>query len=181
MQSVWINSETGNEPITLTEAKLWLKQDEIDADDDIITGLIVAARLYCEDYTGRSFKTKNVSIRVEESDLVDDDILLKTVLDSSGTTTIDAVYQGVTTSVSSSVWEYNKFSNTIELKYNQEWPDYDYLIVTFDVLNEGTNETVKLAVKNYVAAAYEYRNDRPNMPLTKINNYLDSLRLWQFL
>ncbi len=42
------------EPISVTEVKAFLKLDH-DADDSLITDLIIAARLYCEQVTGRSF------------------------------------------------------------------------------------------------------------------------------
>lgn len=180
MPNYVINSESGSEPVTLTEAKLWLKQDDIDTDDDLITGLIEAGRKYCEDYTGRSFFTKNISVRVTSEDMVNDKIPLKFKADPDGTISLTAYYQGSSSSIATTVWQLNEYDNVIELKYDQEWPDYEYIIVTYDTLNEGTSETVKLAIKNFVAAAYEYRNDRPNMPLTKINNYLEPLRLWQF-
>lgn len=41
------------EPVTLAEAKLWLKVD-LDDDDDLITALITAARRIFEELTGRS-------------------------------------------------------------------------------------------------------------------------------
>lgn len=180
MPNYVINSTTGSEPVSLAEGKLWLKQDDIDTDDDIITALIEAGRSYCESYTGRSFKGYNISLRVTSEDLVNDKIPLKFKADPDGTISVSATYEGSSSSVASTVWQLNEYDNVIELKYDQEWPSYEYLIVTYDTLNEGTSETVKLAIKNFVAAAYEYRNDRPNMPLTKINNYLEPLRLWQF-
>ena len=40
------------EPITLTQAKLWLKRDDDTTDDSLITTLIGAAREYCEEVLG---------------------------------------------------------------------------------------------------------------------------------
>jgi uncharacterized phiE125 gp8 family phage protein len=42
------------EPVTLAQAKLYLRVD-FDDDDTLITALITAAREYCEKYTGRAF------------------------------------------------------------------------------------------------------------------------------
>lgn len=42
------------EPVTLDEAKAWLRLEE-DADDALVTATIKAARQYCENLTGRSF------------------------------------------------------------------------------------------------------------------------------
>lgn len=41
------------EPVSLAEAKLWIKQD-VDTDDDLINILIPQARQYCESYTKRA-------------------------------------------------------------------------------------------------------------------------------
>lgn len=45
------------EPLTLAEAKLFLKVD-LSADDALITDLIIAARKRCEDWRGQSFLTQ---------------------------------------------------------------------------------------------------------------------------
>lgn len=45
------------EPVTLADAKLHLRVDVTD-DDTLITSLIVAARQWCEEMTGRSFVTQ---------------------------------------------------------------------------------------------------------------------------
>ena len=46
------------EPISLTEAKLHLKMDDITTDDTLITSLIKAARMYCEQYCNAGFVTQ---------------------------------------------------------------------------------------------------------------------------
>lgn len=48
------------EPVTLAEAKNWIKV-ETDDDDAIITMLITAARQYCEGYIGQSFVERTVT------------------------------------------------------------------------------------------------------------------------
>ncbi len=52
-----VKTAPATEPLTLAEAKLHLKQDEI-ADDALITSLIVAAREQCESKTQRKFITQ---------------------------------------------------------------------------------------------------------------------------
>ena len=52
------------EPITLTEAKLNLRVD-CDADDDLITALIVAARQWCEDYENRAYITQTITMALD--------------------------------------------------------------------------------------------------------------------
>lgn len=46
------------DPVSLAEAKNFLRVDDIDDDDDLITGLISAATEACENYTRRSFISK---------------------------------------------------------------------------------------------------------------------------
>ena len=52
------------EPITLDEAKLNMKV-YCDADDDLITALIVAARRSCEDYENRAYITQTITLKRE--------------------------------------------------------------------------------------------------------------------
>jgi uncharacterized phiE125 gp8 family phage protein len=46
------------EPITIDEAKAHIRQVDNDDEDDLIAGLIVAARQYCETKTNRAFVTQ---------------------------------------------------------------------------------------------------------------------------
>lgn len=52
------------EPVTLTEAKLHLKVDVVD-DDDLIEGLIQAAREWVENYCRRSLVQRSLSLRLD--------------------------------------------------------------------------------------------------------------------
>lgn len=54
-----------SEPISLTEAKEQLRVDTSD-EDNFITGLIEAARLYFEDATGRGFITQTWRLNLDE-------------------------------------------------------------------------------------------------------------------
>jgi len=53
------------EPLTLEEAKAHLRV-EVDADDDLITALISAARQHAENYCNRSFATAQFAIMADE-------------------------------------------------------------------------------------------------------------------
>lgn len=55
-----------SEPITLEQAKSWLKV-EVDNDDEIIDVLITAARIACEGYTGISFVERSVTAILNNS------------------------------------------------------------------------------------------------------------------
>jgi uncharacterized phiE125 gp8 family phage protein len=48
------------EPVTLAEAKLWLRVDGA-TDDALITSLIAAARDYCQQYEGRAYVEQTIT------------------------------------------------------------------------------------------------------------------------
>jgi hypothetical protein len=52
-----------SEPVTLSEAKLWARVDH-DAEDSLITSLIVAAREAAENFTRRAFVTQTLRLSV---------------------------------------------------------------------------------------------------------------------
>jgi hypothetical protein len=49
------------EPLTLEEMKVFLRIDH-DNDDSLVTGLIAAARQFCENFTGRALITRSYSL-----------------------------------------------------------------------------------------------------------------------
>ena len=57
----------GAEPVTLTEAKLWLKiDDDQTADDAVVMLLISAMRIKAEQITGRSFARRTMEVRMDK-------------------------------------------------------------------------------------------------------------------
>lgn len=60
-------TEPAEEPISLAEAKLNLRiDDDLDHEDDVVEGLIVAARRYCEKHTGRQFVTAGLRLALDK-------------------------------------------------------------------------------------------------------------------
>ena len=57
-------SEEGGEPVTLQEAKDWCRIDVTD-DDTLITALIKAARIICENYANLSFIERTVTAKIK--------------------------------------------------------------------------------------------------------------------
>jgi hypothetical protein len=53
------------EPVTLQQAKAWLKMEAIDDDDDIITDLITQSRVWLETYCGITLVQRNVTAIIE--------------------------------------------------------------------------------------------------------------------
>ena len=52
------------EPLTLDETKTFLRVDQ-SSDDNLISSLITAARMFCEGYTGRSLITRSYSLYLD--------------------------------------------------------------------------------------------------------------------
>jgi len=65
---VYFSAESSTEPVTLDEAKGWLKiSDDITDDDDLLTELITVARQMCEKYSNISFITRTVKATLKNS------------------------------------------------------------------------------------------------------------------
>lgn len=62
--SVHVKTAPAAEPLTLTEAKLHLRVDDSD-DDDLIEGLIQAAREWVENHTRRSLVRRTLELRLD--------------------------------------------------------------------------------------------------------------------
>ena len=67
VQDVQITTDLATEPISLTEAKAWMKVSFAD-DDSIISGLITTARTLLERHTGLSFGSKTIKALIEVGD-----------------------------------------------------------------------------------------------------------------
>lgn len=62
-----IVAEPTTEPITIDEAKQFLRLLPDDtSEDDFISGLITAAREYCENFTGRALATQTIAMYLDE-------------------------------------------------------------------------------------------------------------------
>jgi hypothetical protein len=61
-----LTSPPSIEPLTLAEAKAFLRVDTTD-DDSLITSLIVAARQFCENYTKRAFITRTYDLWLDQA------------------------------------------------------------------------------------------------------------------
>jgi uncharacterized phiE125 gp8 family phage protein len=55
-----VSTDPTAEPVSLSEAKLWMKVDG-DDDDALISSLIIAARDYCQQYEGRAYVEQEIT------------------------------------------------------------------------------------------------------------------------
>lgn len=62
--SAVFSAESATEPILLPEAKNWCKLDDDTTDDVLVTQLIKAARIVCENHANLSFITRTVTARL---------------------------------------------------------------------------------------------------------------------
>jgi len=174
-----VNSESGFEPILLSEAKNFCKIDsDITADDTLIEELITSARIYSENYCNRAFKAKNITIRLVYEDLYNDKFPLKFRANPTGLT-ITKYYEGSSSTISTDIYQLNEFENAIELKYNQEWDDFDYMDITYDVYVD-SNELIKRSMLNIIYEDYEYRMNGKPRNRNRVNAALDQYRLFMF-
>ena len=57
---VTVTTDLTTEPVTIDEAKLWMRIVDYTTDDDLITELITSTRKHLEKYTGLSFGEKTI-------------------------------------------------------------------------------------------------------------------------
>jgi hypothetical protein len=129
-------SNEGSEPVTLQEAKDWCRIDVPD-DDTLITSLIKAARIICEQYSGLSFVTKTV-----------------TAILVNGLGNIDLPYGPVTGTVT-----YTETDGTAITDYDISDSRCDRFKATYTAGYEVLPENLKKAVLNQIAWMEQNRGD----------------------
>lgn len=145
------------EPVTLAEAKLHCKVD-LTTEDDYITGLIVAARRYCEHMTGRAFVTQTWYLR---GDYFPDKIVIPfpKLQSVSSISYIDT--DGVTQTLAATEYTVDAYREpgTIVEAYDKSWPttrDVDNCVTIEYVCGYGATaasvpEGIRHAIKMLVA------------------------------
>jgi len=115
-----VTAEPEEEPVTVAECKAWAHIDT-DADDTVIGQMITAARIWAEEFTGRSFVTQTITAK---SDYFQDSMQMPqsplasvtsiTYLDQDGATqTLDSSYYNVDTTSEPGL---------VTLAYDYSWP-----------------------------------------------------------
>lgn len=159
-----ISSPPATEPVSLDDAKAHLRVTDT-TDNDYITALITAARVWCERQTKRAFITQtwDVALGAFEQEIILTPAPLQSVsyvkyYDTNGTlqTLSSSVYQVDTTDC----------VGRIRLAYNQSWPDirsglYNGVQVRY-VAGYGSSTSdvpanIKHAIKLMISHWYEVR------------------------
>lgn len=117
-----LSSESTGEPITIEEAKSWLRVVTNDENTDI-KGLIKVARKMVEDDARRAYVRKTYKLRLREFP-TEDFIQLERPAVSSISSISYVNSTGGTSTLSTSVYELdaNELPGYVRLKYDQEWP-----------------------------------------------------------
>lgn len=150
--------DEGSEPVTLSEAKEWCKIDLSD-DNDLITALITAARIMCENYSNIGFITREVTAHINNAN---GGLYLPYAPVIGGPSAVD------------------EDNNTIELTYHfgQIMEPYGRYTVTYRAGYETLPEHLKTALKAQVLYLYENRGDAENKMSPTARLILDPLVRW---
>lgn len=108
------------EPVSLTEVKVHLRVDA-SADDELIKGLITAAREYCEGYEGRAYAIQTITQKRDGfSDIMQ--LPQSPLISVSSIQYVDT--SGVTQTLSTGLYDvYNdREPGEVQLGYNDSWP-----------------------------------------------------------
>ena len=137
-------SDTGTEPVTLAEAKGWLKIDVPDDDSLINTSLIPAARQACENYLNISLITRQITAFLQVG-------LSEMPLPYGPVKDVVSVADNYGSAITNYILKYDTFKaidpiNEIKIIYNAGY-------------NGDIPKLFKIAVLNQVAYLYEHRGD----------------------
>jgi len=159
-------TQPAEEPITLAEAKLHLRVDHAD-EDAYITGLITAARIMCEQRTGRTLITSGWTVRADDfTDVLE---LPDPPLASVTSVSYVDVY-GDTQTIGSTDYRVDTHSEPCRVVPVTEWPIADDRINSVTVVyvaGYGNAAAVPQPLKQWIKLAvgdmYENRtaSDRP--------------------
>lgn len=158
------------EPVTVSEAKAWLKVDW-DSEDSLIEALISAAREKCEQYTNRAF----ISQGITESFGVNDDV----VLSRGEVISLDSVTVGEEV-LTSADYTTDDSINGFTIALNS-LPDDRVTVVYTAGYGESASDVPKAiiaAIYLMVSDLYDNRGDKVRQLPTASENLLNTVRRW---
>jgi uncharacterized phiE125 gp8 family phage protein len=172
------------EPITLVEAKAYLRVDFSD-DDTYLTSLIVASRKFCEGYQNRAYITQTWELSFDywPNYIIE--------IPKGNLQTINSIkytdYTGTTTTLSNTEYVVSNRSilGRICPTYGKTWPIFtpyplDAVVINFTCGYTTVPETVKQAM--YLLVSHWYENRLPladKMTVPDELNFAVSALLWQ--
>lgn len=172
------------EPITLAEAKTYLRVDITD-DDALIDALITSAREYCESVTGRALGTEKWELALEDFPSDRDYIELPRPPLQSVDSLVYRNSKGETFSIDPAnvIYDYDSEPGRIVLAYNRYWPIYipfpaRAVSIAFTAGYSATNlmpVSIKQAMLLLIGQWYENREPMAIKRLTELNYSVDAL------
>lgn len=185
-----LSTAPSGEPVTLTEAKAWLRVDEDDtAEDVLILGLVQAARSYVENFTRRSLLTQTWQLSLDAFPCNSREIVLPRPPLASVTSIAYIDADGASQTFASAGYHVDTRSEPgrVVLDEDYDWPDTDCrpnaVTVTY-VAGYGSSSAVPRGLKTGIGwlVAHWFRN-REHVNIGNIVNQIpdttDAL-LWQF-
>lgn len=152
----------GAPPVKLEDAKVHLKLEHTDADDDLLTLILKVATEFAEGYTAQEIRVNTWKLLVDE---FEDRILLRrNPVDAI--TSVKHLVDTVLTLVASSTYYLKKGvqSSEILLASGEAWPtdtdDRDQAVeIIFTTVAIAKLDVVRLGILRHVAHLYENRGD----------------------
>lgn len=166
------------EPITLADAKAFLKLDDFTEDDDYISTLISAAREFCEDFTKTLFVRREVVEYFDNTHLLSRSIALSYVADEF--TSLEIKSNGVFATVLASTYEADKCAQTssIVLNNGHYWPSMDIgrnkVKATYQSGFAVTPKKAIIAMQKLISTWYDDRYDGVQKFPSRVKDILHS-------
>lgn len=187
--SLTLQTAPSVEPVTTAEAKTFANIST-SADDDLIDGLITAARKHCEDYVNRQFINATWDLKLES--FPGEILIPKPPLSSVTSISYTDTNGDIQTLTAVTDYQVDTASEPGRIKpaYDEDWPSdvkegvYDAVVIRF-VAGYGTAGSnvpaeILLAIKMLVAHWYRFREPIvTGTTVVRIPMAVDAL-LWQY-
>lgn len=189
-----VSSGPASEPISLTEAKLWLKVD-VTADDNLITDLITSARKFVERQTNTAMITQTIVEKFDafpQGSINAEAIIRLAVSPVQSVTSITYIdTDGTSQTLSSANYVVDTTSRParIGLDSTQFWPstiaEVDAVTITYVAGYTATSDAnfpAELLDAMYliIASRYENRQDFAKRYEDKSKQLIDSVKVFEF-
>jgi uncharacterized phiE125 gp8 family phage protein len=144
LNDIQIVNDSPSEPLSLTEAKSWLKLT-FSTDDALVSSLITSARVWIEQYTGRTLVSKKYDAYITVNDYTHDFELPFGPVNS-----IDTVYDKAAESTVTTA-NYELYGGKLRIQYNGEFK------VTYTAGYGSCPDPLVQDIKRIVAWGYQNR------------------------